>query len=109
MAIAAKAEKKEIYGVFDGCDLIEIGSWELAERALPHAGKEGEIISLARMSPSVLKLRKAELKVRQAGMRMPWRKQPGRASVQDYALAFSSRQDEMELDARWNAFVACSA
>jgi hypothetical protein len=90
MAKAARAEKKEIYGVFDGSLLIEIGSWDLVERALPYAGQEGEIISLARMSPSILKLRMAELRVQQEDMDIPWRKRPRRASKRDYALCFSS-------------------
>jgi hypothetical protein len=52
MARSVRAEKKEIYGVFDGCNLIEIGSWDLVEGALPDAGEDGEIISLAHMSSS---------------------------------------------------------
>jgi hypothetical protein len=86
----ATSEKKEIYGVFDGCDLIEIGPWDLVERALPYAGQEGEIISLARMSPAVLKFRRAELRVNQEGVRIPWRKQRRFASPRDYALCYSS-------------------
>ena len=106
MATTARAEKKEIYGVFDGHNLIEIGSWDLVGRALPYAGEEGEIISLAPMSPSILRLRKAELRLRQEYMEIPWRKRPRRPSKRDYALAFSSLEDEAELDARWNEFVA---
>jgi hypothetical protein len=86
MAIAASKETKEIYGVFDGYSLIEIGSWELAEKALPYAGKDGEIISLARISPSILKLRKAELRIQQEYMKMPWRKRMRFASPRDWAL-----------------------
>jgi hypothetical protein len=106
MATTARAEKKEIYGVFDGHNLIEIGSWDLVERALPYAGEEGEIISLARMSPSILKIRMAELRFQQEGTETPWRKRPRRPSKQDYALVLSSLEDEAELDARWNEFVA---
>jgi hypothetical protein len=102
MAIAAKTEKQEIYGVFDGSNLIEIGSWDLVERALPYAGEQGEIISLACMSPSVLRLRIAELRLRQEDTEIPWGKRPRRPSKRDFALAFSSRQYETELEARGN-------
>ncbi len=93
MARSARAEKKEIYGVFDGCGLIEIGSWDLVEGALPYAGEEAEIISLARMSPSILKIRKAEIKIRQGNMKMPWRKWRRFVSPRDWALYLSSRDE----------------
>jgi hypothetical protein len=100
-----KRKKQEIYGAFNGHNLIEIGSRELVERALPYAGEDGEIISLARMSPSVLRLRMAELRLGQEGEKIPWRKRPRRASARDFALAFSAFEDEAELAAAWNDFV----
>jgi hypothetical protein len=106
MPSEVKAKKKEIFGVFDGHMLIEIGSRELAEKALPYAGKDGEIISLAHMSPSILRLRKAEVRLQQEDI--PWRKRSRRPSERDYALCFSVREDDKELEAQWTAFV-CDA
>lgn len=106
MAKATKRAKKEIYGVFDGHELIEIGSRHLVLRAFAYAGEEGELISLARMSPTILKIRKAELKVRQDHMKMPWRKGMRIASPRDWALCIPSPEYDAELDARWNEFVA---
>ncbi len=106
MAKATKRAKKEIYGVFDGHELIEICSRHLVLRALPYAGKEGEMISLARMSPSILKIRKAEIKLQQDNMKMPWRKRIRFASPRDWALCIPSPEDDAEMDARWNEFVA---
>lgn len=63
MARAAIRGKKEIYGLFNGYEIADIGSWDSLYAAHPDV-EMTDIISLENMYPSALKRLKAEIRFR---------------------------------------------
>jgi hypothetical protein len=70
MAKAAKEPKKEIYGLFDGQAIVDIGSRDSLYALLPYVGPTGEIVSLDNMCPSALRKLRAEIQFRNLFLKM---------------------------------------
>jgi nicotinate-nucleotide pyrophosphorylase len=70
MAKAARRGKKKIYGLFDGHEIVDIGSWDSLYALIPYFEPTGDIISLDNMYPSAMRRLKAEIRLRKKILKM---------------------------------------